>query len=196
MVGLLKQCLYKSVTKANLKWNQPVEILLEIENILNNRPLCYLEYDIKFPVVTSNTFESVNGDLRKGAKYIRRCKENAWKRWKNEDLKSLHKNHNMQSKKQELPPLSTGNVIIEGHERNRNHWTIGIVESLIVRRDGITRAAKVRTGESTLEIAIQQLYPLELRCDSKSQDQIEVIDDIKSIRKETPRNAAAIARIT
>ena len=87
-------------------------------------------------------------------------------------------------------------MIIEGHERKRNHWNIGIVESFIVGRDGITRAAKVRTGESTLEIAIQQLYPLELRYDGKSQDQIEVIDVIKSIRKETPRNAAAIARIT
>ena len=39
----------------------------------------------------------------------------------------------MQRKRQKLPPLSTGDVvIIEGHERNRNHWTIRIVESLIL----------------------------------------------------------------
>ena len=43
---------------------------------------------------------------------------------------------------------------------------------------------------------MQQSYPLELRCDSKSQNQIQVIDEIKSKRKQTPRNAAiAIARI-
>ena len=93
MVGLMKQCLYKSVGKANLKWNELEEILLDIENTLNNRPLCYLEDDIHFPIVTPNTLlygedmynlgddiDLVNGDLRKQAKYIRSCKNNAWKR--------------------------------------------------------------------------------------------------------------------
>ena len=66
--------------------------------------------------------ESVKCDLRKRANYIRKCKNNAWKRWKNEYLKSLREKHNMQSKKQKLPPLSTGDVvIIDGPERNRNH---------------------------------------------------------------------------
>ena len=132
MVGLMKQCLYKSVGKANLKWKELEEILLDIENTLNNRPLCYLEDDIKFPIVTRNTLvygentynlgddiESVKCDLRKRANYIRKCKNNAWKRWKNEYLKSLHEKHNVQSKKQKVPPLSTGDVvIIEGPERN------------------------------------------------------------------------------
>ena len=102
----------------------------------------------------------------------------------------------MQSKKQKLLPLSTGDVvIIEGPERKRNHWAIGIVDSLIIGKDRVTRATKVRTGKSTLERAIQQLYPLELRCDSNSQNQIKVIDEIKGKRKQIPRNAAAIARI-
>ena len=102
----------------------------------------------------------------------------------------------MQSKKQKLPPLSTGHVvIIEGPGRNRNHWTIGIVDSIIIRKDGVKRAAKVRTGKSTLERAIQKLYSLELRCDSKLQDQIKAIEDIKENGKQTPRNATAIARI-
>ena len=50
----------------------------------------------------------------------------------------------MQSKKQKVPPLSTGDVvIIEGPERNRNHWAIDIVDSLIIGKDGVKRAAKV-----------------------------------------------------
>ena len=87
MIGLMKQRLYKSVGKANLKWNELEEMLLDIENILNNRPLCYLEDDIQFPIVTPNTLvqygedmyilgdgiDTVNGDLMKQAKYIRRC---------------------------------------------------------------------------------------------------------------------------
>ena len=92
----MKQCLYKSVGKANLISNELEEILLDIENTLNNRPLCYLKDHIQFPIVTPNTLvygkdmynlgddiDSVNGDLRKRAKYIRMCKNNAWKRWEN-----------------------------------------------------------------------------------------------------------------
>ena len=102
----------------------------------------------------------------------------------------------MQSKKQKRPLLSTRNVVIfEGPEPNRSHWTIDIVDSLIIGKDGVTKAVKVWTGKSTLERAMQQLYSLELHCDSKSQDQIKVIDEIKSKRKQTPRNAAAVAQI-
>ena len=100
--------------------------------------------------------ESEKGHLRKRAKYIRKYKNSAWKRWKNEYLKSLREKHNMQTKKQNLPSLSTGDVmIIEGPERNKNHWPIGIVYSLIIGKDGVKRAAKVRNGKSTLERAIQ-----------------------------------------
>ena len=90
MVRSMKQCPYKPVGKENLKWNEFEEILLDIENTLNNRSLCYLEDDIQFPFVAPNTLvygesmyhlgddiESVNGDLRKRAKYIKICKNNA-----------------------------------------------------------------------------------------------------------------------
>ena len=57
---------------------------------------------MQFPIGTPNTLvygedmynlgndtDPVNGDLRKRAKYIRRCKHSAWKKCKNEYLKSL-----------------------------------------------------------------------------------------------------------
>ena len=42
---------------------------------------------------------------------------------------------------------------------------LGIVERLIVGRDGIVRGAKLKTGKCFTERAVQQLYPLELSCD-------------------------------
>ena len=82
------------------------KVLLDIEITLNNR-LNYLEDDIQFPVLTSNilafgeeTFsleEDINmleGDLRKRAKYVKKCKDNAWNRWKGEYLKSLRERLN------------------------------------------------------------------------------------------------------
>ena len=78
MVRLMKQCLYKSAGKANLKSKEREDILLDFKNTLNNRTLCYLEDDIQFPIVTPNTLvygediyilgddiDSVNSDLRK-----------------------------------------------------------------------------------------------------------------------------------
>ena len=55
MARLMKQCLYKSVGKSILKWNKLEDILLDIENTLNNRPLLYLEDNMQFPVVTHNS---------------------------------------------------------------------------------------------------------------------------------------------
>ena len=56
-------------------------------------------------------------------------------------------------------------MILQSEERNRNHWSLGIIEKLIVGRDGVVCAAKVRTRKTVLERAIQHFYPLELSCD-------------------------------
>ena len=42
---------------------------------------------------------------------------------------------------------------------------MGVIEELIPGKDGVIRVAKVRTGKSRLERAVQQLFPLELSCD-------------------------------
>ena len=58
-------------------------------------------------------------------------------------------------------------VIVKGEEKNRGKWKMGIVERLIVGRDGLFRGAELRVGtERTLERAVQHLYPLELSCDT------------------------------
>ena len=61
-------------------------------------------------------------------------------------------------------------VVIKSDERNRAQWKLGIVEELIIGRDGVTRGAKLRSGKSVLERPIQHLYPLELSCDNSVQN--------------------------
>ena len=58
-------------------------------------------------------------------------------------------------------------VIIQDESRNRHSWKLGIVDELIVGRDGIIRAAKMRAGKGVMERAVQHLYPLELSVDRK-----------------------------
>ena len=158
----MKQYLYKTVGKANLFWQELEEVLLDIEIKLNNRPLNYVENDIQFPVLTPNTLafgeeifnlgEDINmigGDLQKRAKYVKKCKDNAWNRWKGEYLKTLRKRHNMRCKKENRPALAIGDVvIIKGEERNGNIWRLEIVIELFKGKDGTVRAAKIRWGIS------------------------------------------------
>ena len=102
MVGLVKNSLYKTIGKATLSWRELEEVLLDIENTLYNRPLTYVEDDVEYPVLAPNVLitgqnlslpnqnlETENKDLRKRFKYIRKCKEAAWFRWRKVYIKSL-----------------------------------------------------------------------------------------------------------
>ena len=54
MVGLVKQCLLKATGRANLTKKELEDILLDIEIVLNNQPVIYIEkdrFDIKYFVL-------------------------------------------------------------------------------------------------------------------------------------------------
>ena len=107
-MGLVKQCLYKTTGRANLTEKEFEEIVLDIEVTLNNRPLMHVEEDIQMPLLTPNTLqygqpllvpeEDLDKDvpkIRRQQRYINKCKDAAWTRWKKEYLKALRERHNM-----------------------------------------------------------------------------------------------------
>ncbi|KAK3744823.1 hypothetical protein QZH41_015697, partial [Actinostola sp. cb2023] len=137
MVGLTKQALYKSIGKGNLRWSELEEVLLDIEVALNNRPLSYVEDDVQMPLLTPSamlfgqpsqlpeqepdTIEEI--DLRKRARYLRKCKDALWTRWQTEYLKALRERHNMKNNARETT-LKPGDVmIIKSDERNSRKWS-------------------------------------------------------------------------
>ena len=87
LVGLVKRALYKSIGNSCLSWDKLQDVLLDIEVTLNNRPLGYQEDDIELPALTPNSLQFVgttvlpelephneeNRDLRKRAKYLKKC---------------------------------------------------------------------------------------------------------------------------
>ena len=101
LLGLMKQSLYKTIGNGNLRWNELEEVMLEIETVLNNRPLSCLEDDVQLTALTPSTMlfgqpyqipEDVsdveNIDLRKRVRYFQKCKDSLWNRWNKEYLKS------------------------------------------------------------------------------------------------------------
>ena len=179
LIGLVKSALYKTIGHGLLTWSELGEVLLDIEISLNNRPLSYVEEDIQFPTLTPNSLLFANSniipeldpchledkDLRKRARYLLKCKDAMWRRWSTEYLRALRERHRLKHQAVDNSLAQGDVVIIKEDQRNRNSWKLGIVDQLIVGRDGIVRAAKLRAGKSFLERAVQQLYPLELSCD-------------------------------
>ncbi|KAL9957559.1 hypothetical protein ACROYT_G039201, partial [Oculina patagonica] len=179
MVGLVKTAMRKTIGNAYLTFDELKEVFLDVEVSLNGRPLSYVEDDAQFPVLTPNSMlfcqpnilperEAHHGEspeLRRRAKYLGKCKDVMWNRWTKEYLRGLRERHTV-IRKDSPCGVERGDVcIIKDDNKDRNKWKLGIVEELIVGRDGVVRAVKLRAGKSYLERAVQQLYPLELSCD-------------------------------
>lgn len=74
-------------------------------------------------------------------------------------------------------------VIIQGESRNRNTWKLGVVQALIVGRNGLVRRSKLRARKGALKRAIQHLYPLELSVDrSLLQPQTQLNPEVPHFR--------------
>ena len=179
MVGLVKLALNKTMGNGMLTWGELQDVLLDVEVTMNNRPLSYVEEDIQLPILTPNLLQFgrpnllpetqghqlENQDLRRRARYLKKCNNVLWGRSSSEYLGGLREQHILKHKGSKMT-LATGDVvIIKGEEKNRGLWKLGIVEELITGRDGVVRGAKLRAGRSYLERPVQHLYPMELSCD-------------------------------
>ena len=144
---------------------------------MNNHPLGYLEEDVQLPTLTPNSLLLVNcnilpelapyhlreKDLRKRAKFLQRTKDAIWHRWTSEYVRALRERHRLKHSNSKNPFSEGDVVIIKSEERNRHFWPLGVIEKLILGRDGVTRAAKVQSRKTVLERAIQHLYRLNFR---------------------------------
>ena len=97
LIGLVKKSLFKVIGGAKLKFSELEEVILDVEVALSNRPLSYVEDDLQFPVLTPSVMiymfgkdnllptedpnQIVDRDLRKRARYLKRCKQVLWNRW-------------------------------------------------------------------------------------------------------------------
>ena len=155
------------------------ELVLCVEVTLNNRPCSYLEDDIQLPVLTRNSMLYISlsylpespahqlpeKDVRKPAKFLLKCKEAMWKWWTSEYVRSLREQHRQAGGKQTPCPLKVGDVvIIEDSSKNRNHWRLAVITDLIKGRDGIVRAARIKSSKRHPPQACNHLRPLELAC--------------------------------
>ena len=147
---------------------------------------------------TNSTADSNSDEWTKRQRYVQRCKENAWKRWKHEYLVVLRERHNL-SHKDRTRKVKIGDIVmIKGESKNRSHWEIGKVSQLYTGKDEVVRVVQMQVGTKFLVRPIQLLYQIEPHCDvpaSKVKEQEEINLNAAAKEFRSRRNAVAIADV-
>ena len=170
MVKSTKRCRKKMIGQAKLSLDELHTAIVEIESIINSRPLSYISLsDLEEPLTPSHLMigrrilnlpdnlgylldpgdEEFTVDptqLLKRAKYLSNTLNHFWRRWRSEYLVELRESHRQSNHNSPTQPsITTGDVVVV-HDENlpRGFWKLGRVEEVIAGRDGRVRGAAVR----------------------------------------------------
>ena len=187
---MTKRCLRKMIGRAKLTFEELSTIVIEVEGVINSRPLTYLSPDDFDQPLTpahllcgrrllclpdtiyckdiEDAYEMTPKHMTKRLTYLNRILNNFWKRWQTEYLSELRDAHRYGDKTSADHEVKVGDIVlVHDDSKPRGFWKLALVEKLVTGRDGLTRGAVLRvssSGErgSTLQRPLQRLYPLEL----------------------------------
>jgi hypothetical protein len=134
LIGLFKRSFHKTNGNGTLAFGELEEVVLDIEIALNDRPLSYIENDVELPVLSPYSLLHINPsyspelkthniddqELRKRAKFLKRCKESMWRRWSKEYVCGLREQHRRKViNKEQYPPDGDAVIVHDGMKRIR-----------------------------------------------------------------------------
>ena len=185
LIGLTKLALKKVLGRANIRLSELQTIVTEIEAILNDRPLTFIpsNVDDEQPLTPSHllygrritalphpliedewsdpTFNEDPALVQRLAKVRADLIHHFWNRWRRDYLTSLREFHRTSGKNDVA--VQVGDVVQVHDDTKRVNWRLAIIESLITGKDGLVRAANIRTSTGCTNRPIAKLYPLEVR---------------------------------
>lgn len=199
LIQSVKRCLKKSIGRTTLSYDELNTLLIEVESVINSRPLTYVEDDqdgVSFTLSPShlvngrrvtNTpndyhFEiiSTNASLTRRARHHRHLLQQFTVQWRKVYLLNLRERHSQISRNRKGANIDVGDVVILKNEStNRMFWKLAKVEQLLPGKDGLVRAAVIKVSNSDrnprlLKRSVKHLYPLEVNFNENSQiDQAE-----------------------
>ena len=172
MVRSTKRCLRKMIGRASLTRDEMLTAVIEIEGVINSRPLSYISSsDLEEPLTPSHLlvgrrllslpdnwsclydhddddFEVSAKQLTKRMKHFSSVLNHFWKRWRSEYLSELRENHRyVAKKKSHTPDVRKGDVVIVHDDAlPRGLWKLGRIQEVFTGRDGLSRSALVRVA--------------------------------------------------
>ena len=188
LVKSVKRPLRKILKRANITYDELLTILVEIEGVINCRPLCYLYSDTFDEVLTpshlmtgrrlisvrqklpTDISEESRVTLTNRLKYLRSLIGHYEKRWKCEYLTELRESQRSNNK---IPAkqVDIGDVVLISDDKiPRNQWRLGRVVELMKSKDGHIRGCKLRVHnenrrESYLNRPVNKLCFFEVTSD-------------------------------
>ena len=173
MVKSTKRCLRKVVGRAKLYYDKLQTVLVEIESVINSRPLTHISADDLDEPITPSHFlcgrrilslpnglsEDINSDeefslstqpeLTRRLKHFNAMINQFWKRWKDEYLLELRNSHCCHGGKLDVvPPAVDDIVLVHDDDKPRGLWKLARVVKLITGKDNHTRGAILRVPSS------------------------------------------------
>ena len=184
LIGLTKMSLKKVLGRSKISLTVLQTLVVEVEAILNDQPLTHVSSDLddNEPLtpahllhghrITSLPHEYVeeqdlndptygnNTDISQRAQLQAFLLNQFQARWKYEYLTSLREYH--RTKGNNNQQIKSGDVVLMFDETPRSTWKLAIVEGLIMGKDGLTRAANIKTSQGRTNRPIAKLIPLEV----------------------------------
>lgn len=174
LVRTVKTPLRVIVGSARLTQAQLALILIEIEAVVNNRPLAVTTDDpsdwvpiTPMELVSGRKLEQIPDPKAplQNTKFSHLWKKRQailnqfWKRWSKDYL--LEQSVRKIWRVQKFADLHNKIVLIKDDHLSRNEWMIGRVIEILPSKDGLTRNVIVKTGTSTLRRPVQKLALLQ-----------------------------------
>ena len=187
VISFLLQNGVKVIGTAKLTYEEMNTALIEIEGIINTRPLTYLhDNDISEPLTPSHLLIGHDLNVSNEAEpssvisnaesmsnrynYLQSTLEAAWDKFHRHYLTELREHHMYNHRKtKDDNVLQIGDVVVIKDEdvRSRNRWRLGRVESFVVGKDGKVRGANLKTiskkfRRTKMSRPLQKIIPLEI----------------------------------
>ncbi|XP_065668049.1 uncharacterized protein LOC136088288 [Hydra vulgaris] len=214
LIGIMKKSLSKTIGKGILNFFELEEVLLDVECVMNNRPLCYQGDQFDKQVLTPNVLmrgrpavlleEDIDLITRddcalRRIKFVKSCKNHLRKRWMNEYVHAMEERQQVREKRGNVKLPEVGSmVLIKDDVKDKALLNIGRIENNIKGKDGVIRGFKIRLGNGyVIERPIQLVCDLEMGCGAESgiesEENLETKAEEDTLKRE-PRQAKLNAR--
>ena len=186
LIAILKSALQKIIGSAKLNFEELHTVLVQIENMMNTRPLTYLSEENYDEHITPshliygrniNRRNIVNDNdnvitldktlIKTRIKHVTAVSNHFWNRFCKEYLLLREKHRYRKNNTKEKLELKINDVVLIQDDKitSRNNWRRGKVEELIVSRDSKIRGAVLcvyNKKKDLLRKPVQKLIPFQI----------------------------------
>ena len=180
LIRTVKDLLKRMLGNAKLNSEQLRTWLAVVENVVNERPLTAVTEDTEdlVPLTPAMFLRGINtGSFPEGNLVASAFAETYHKRQKlQKELKLRFRSEYLsllvhKTKEQPNKVPQVGDIVLVGDDdRKKIHWPLAKIIELFPGRDGVVRAAKVKTHSGILVRPVRKLYPLEITSQEEACD--------------------------